>query len=126
KERSKEAKDAERIIAEEITNFYRWIKSLDVVPTIIALRKFCEEIRKQELAKAMNTLGNLSEKDRAAIEAMSSAIVNKILHNPMTHLKKDSDKIEGDRYVDTVRKLFDIEDAVKEKETMKKANRDGE
>lgn len=124
KERAKEAEDAERIIAEEITNFYRWIKSLDVVPTIIALRQLCEEIRKQELQKAMNSLGNLSEKDRASIEAMSSAIVNKILHSPMTHLKKDSDKIEGDRYVDTVRKLFDIEDTARE--DMKKANGDGE
>ena len=86
--------------------------------------RLCEEIRKQELQKAMNALGNLSEKDRDTLEAMSSAIVNKILHSPMTHLKKDSDKIEGDRYVDTVRKLFDIEDTVKE--ALKKANNDGE
>ena len=36
KERAKEAKAAEVIIDEEIENFYKWVKSLDVVPTIVA------------------------------------------------------------------------------------------
>ncbi len=59
-ERSKEAGAAEGIIVEEIEKFYRWIKSLDVVPTIIALRQCCDGIRKAELNKAVQSLGNLS------------------------------------------------------------------
>lgn len=107
-ERHKEAEEAEQIIIEEIDKFYRWIKSLDVVPTIIALRQECDSIRKAELAKAMPALQNLSPKEQKVLEAMTAAIVNKILHHPVTHLKKEANKIEGDLYIDTIRKLFDL------------------
>ncbi|HBG46820.1 MAG TPA: glutamyl-tRNA reductase [Deltaproteobacteria bacterium] len=115
-ERQKEALQAEGIIAEEIELFYRWIKSLDVVPTIIALRKSFDSVRKAELAKAVSTIPSLGEKELKVLEAMTSAIVNKILHHPVTHLKREANKIEGDLYIDTIRKLFDLtidEEAVK-------------
>ncbi len=115
-ERNKEAEAAERIIIEEIDNFYRWIKSLDVVPTIIALRQTCDQIRKAELARSLPSLSSLTEKDQKVLDAMTSAIVNKILHHPVTHLKKEANKVEGDLYIDTIRKLFDLtvdEQAVK-------------
>jgi len=116
KERGREAHAAEAIIDEEIEKFYRWIKSLDVVPTIIALRRACDEIRKRELAKALSSIDSekLSAKERKAIEAMTGAIVNKILHHPVTHLKREADKIEGDLYIDTIRKLFDLDEAEEE------------
>ena len=107
-ERHKEAEEAEQIIIEEIDKFYRWIKSLDVVPTIIALRQECDSIRKAELAKAMPALQGLGPKEQKVLEAMTAAIVNKILHHPVTHLKKEANKIEGDLYIDTIRKLFDL------------------
>jgi glutamyl-tRNA reductase len=108
KERTKEARKAEAIIEEEIGTFYRWIKSLDVVPTIIALKNCFEGIRKAELEKAASQLENLSDKDQQTLDAMTRAMVNKILHNPITHLKKESDKIEGDLFIDAVRRLFDL------------------
>ncbi len=116
KERSKEADEAERIIEEEIDKFYRWIKSLDVVPTIIALRNYCDSIRKAELERALRAMNGLGPKDKKALDAMTKAIVNKILHGPVSKLKKDADKIEGDTYIDTMRKLFDLD----EQEDMKK------
>ncbi|MBI1912059.1 MAG: glutamyl-tRNA reductase [Deltaproteobacteria bacterium] len=117
-ERNKEAQQAEAIIEEEIEKFYRWIKSLDVVPTIIALRQTCDQIRKAELAKALASMNNLSDKEKKALEAMTSAIVNKILHHPVLHLKKEANKIEGDLYIDTIRKLFDL---TIDEEALKKA-----
>jgi glutamyl-tRNA reductase len=108
KERTKEARKAEAIIEEEIGTFYRWIKSLDVVPTIIALKNCFEGIRKAELEKAASQLENFSDKDQQTLDAMTRAIVNKILHNPITHLKRESDKIEGDLFIDAVRRLFDL------------------
>ena len=107
-ERHKGAEEAEQIIIEEIDKFYRWIKSLDVVPTIIALRQECDSIRKAELAKAMPALQGLGPKEQKVLEAMTTAIVNKILHHPVTHLKKEANRIEGDLYIDTIRKLFDL------------------
>ncbi len=120
-ERKKEADAAELIISEEIEKFYRWIKTIDVVPTIIALRRFADEVRKTEIEKAAGAMKNLSDDDKKVIDAMTNAIVNKILHNPIVHLKKEADKIEGDRYIDTVRKLFDLED---DKDEIEKAGGD--
>jgi glutamyl-tRNA reductase len=108
-ERHKEAEQAGFIIDEEIETFYRWIKSLDVVPTIIALRQYCDAVRKAEIDKGASLLGEMSKKESKALDAMTKAIVNKILHNPIMHLKKDASRIEGDRYIDTIRKLFDLD-----------------
>lgn len=109
KERAKEAKEAEAIIGEEIDKFYRWVKSLDVVPTIVALKKKAEDIRKNEVEKALSGMNALQEKDLQIIDAMTKAIINKIIHDPVTHLKKEADKVEGDFYIEAARKLFDLD-----------------
>jgi glutamyl-tRNA reductase len=122
-ERQKEADEAEKIIVEEIENFYRWIRSLDVVPTIIALRQHCDAIRKAEIAKALSSFRELTKKEEKVLNAMTTSIINKILHNPVTHIKKESSRIEGDRYIDTIIKLFDLDTSVNSGE-MKKAQND--
>ena len=109
KERAKEAQAAEVIINEEIDKFYRWVKSLDVVPTIVALKKRFEDIRKGEIEKALSMMNALNEKDKEAIDAMTKAIINKIVHNPVAHLKKEADKVEGDFYIEAARRLFDLD-----------------
>ncbi len=108
RERSKEAQRAEAIVAEEIGTFYRWVKSLDVVPTIIAIRDRFEAIRKSELEKCAAELGPLAEKDMATLDTMTRAIVKKILHGPITQLKKESDKVKGDLYIEALRGLFGL------------------
>jgi glutamyl-tRNA reductase len=118
KERESEAEVAKQIIEEEIESFYRWVKSLDVVPTIIALRRRFDEVRKVELEKAMSMMNGLDKKDKKAIESMTGAIINKILHGPVTHLKKEANRVEGDFYIEAARKLFDLEE---ENETSRKA-----
>ncbi|MBI5559695.1 MAG: glutamyl-tRNA reductase [Deltaproteobacteria bacterium] len=117
KERAKEARQAEAIIDEEIRTFYRWVDSLDVVPTIIALQQSLERVRKTELEKALSQLSGITEKDREVLEAMTVAIIKKIIHNPVTHLKKESKSVDGDFYIDAVRRLFDLE----KEEAIKKA-----
>ena len=118
KERAKEAKEAEAIIHEELGNFHRWVKSLDVVPTIVALKKKLEETRKSELEKGLSSLNGLQEKDIQVIDAMTKAIVNKIVHDPVTHLKKEANKVEGDFYIEATRRLFDLDK--EEEELVKK------
>jgi glutamyl-tRNA reductase len=110
KERAREAEDAQLIVDEEITVFYRWANSLDVVPTIIALRQQFERIRKGELEKAIGQLGELSDKELKAIDAMTTSIVNKILHEPINHLKREASSVDGDMLIDVVRRLFDLDE----------------
>jgi glutamyl-tRNA reductase len=108
-ERSREAQKAETIIEEEVDTFWKWLTSLDAVPTIVALRDKVEGIRKAELEKTLASLRDLSPDARAALEAMTAAIANKILHAPLTHLKQHDRQREA-FYLAAARQLFDIED----------------
>ncbi|HHL39820.1 MAG TPA: glutamyl-tRNA reductase [Deltaproteobacteria bacterium] len=114
RERAREAGEAEAIIDEEIGNFYRWVKSLDVVPTIIALNRRFESIRRAELEKALASMGGLTAKQKKVLDAMSAAIVKKILHAPVTHLKREAHTVEGDFFVEAARRLFDLEEGEEE------------
>ncbi|MBI2985744.1 MAG: glutamyl-tRNA reductase [Deltaproteobacteria bacterium] len=110
-ERSNEAQKAEEIVDEEVAGFLRWLDSLDQVPTIVALRQKMEEIRRGELEKSLSTsLKGLSEKERQALEDMTSAMVSKILHAPITRLKKQSEEQDEAFYIDALKKLFDLEE----------------
>jgi len=108
-ERKKELKRAESIVQDEVRAFLAWISSLDLVPTIVSLRERAEEIRVREMEKALSFLeAPVSEKDKKAIEAMSQAIVNKILHDPVSTLKKAEEKGDTPGLVEAVRKLFSL------------------
>ncbi len=124
KERAKEAKEAESIIGDEIGAFYRWVKSLDVVPTIVALKESLDEIRQSELERALSQMSGVSEKERKVLESMTGAIIKKILHKPVTHLKRAANRVEGDFYVEAARKLFDLTDKDELEETEEKSDKE--
>ena len=108
-DRGREAERAAGIIEEEVDGFYRWLASLDAVPTIVALREKVERIRKAELEKTLGAFPDLPPEARASVDAMTSAIVNKILHVPLTRLK-DQDRRQEAHYLDAARHLFGIEE----------------
>ncbi|MBI3605897.1 MAG: glutamyl-tRNA reductase [Nitrospirae bacterium] len=109
KERQKEAEKAELIIAEEVETMDRWLKSLNVVPTIIAIREKVEAIRKSEVDKTISKWQReLSEEEVGAIENLSQNIINKILHFPLSALKAEAHLSGGSEVIETTRKLFDL------------------
>ncbi len=108
KERQKEAAKAELIVADEVCQFRSWLSSLEVKPTIVALRQQLEKIRRQELEKTLTGSLGFGEKERKAIDAMTSAIINKILHHPTNVLKMAGSNETSSQYVDAVRALFDL------------------
>jgi glutamyl-tRNA reductase len=110
KDRQHEARRAEAIVTTEVEQFCRWYQSLEAVPTIVSLQEKMEEMRKQELAKTLSALPKLSDKERRAMEVLSEAIVKKILHGPITLLKRTSRNSEGESYVDVVKKLFNLDE----------------
>ncbi|MEO8602200.1 MAG: glutamyl-tRNA reductase [bacterium] len=107
-ERAREAEKAEHIVTEEVESFWRWLDHLEVVPTIVALRDKVEAIRLAELQKTLAQLKDLPPRERQALEAMSTAIVNKILHTPIARLKQHDRRSEA-FYIDALRRLFDLE-----------------
>ena len=111
-ERSSEAEKAEGIVQQEVEHFTGWIQSLDQVPTITALRQRLEEIRQKELERSLGgALRGLSEEQREALEDMTTAMMNKILHAPLTHIKRNSGDEDDERtlYIAALKKLFDLE-----------------
>jgi glutamyl-tRNA reductase len=99
-----EAARAERLVAAEAERFREWRAALDVVPAIASLRARAEEIRAAELAK----LGRLSEDDLTLVDAVTSQLVNKLLHLPTVRLKEAAAAADGVLYADVVRHLFGL------------------
>jgi glutamyl-tRNA reductase len=109
-ERKKEAELAEHIIAEETIKFRDWLCTLDVVPTIIALREKAESIRQNELQKTLSHLPDLTEKERQAIEVLTESIVKKMLHDPILFLKKKGERESRQTFSDFAQQLFNLSD----------------
>ena len=106
KDREKEAQKAESIVQDEVVKFVNWYHSLEVTPTIVALRKRFEEIRNKELEKTLSLHPNFSDKEKQSLGALTSAIINKILHDPLTLLKQTDEEATADLYLDALRNLF--------------------
>jgi glutamyl-tRNA reductase len=104
--RARAAVQAETIIEGEVEAFWAWFESLDVVPTIVALREKLDAIRVRELERTLAALGPTDPQQRQAIERLTVAIVNKILHAPVTALRRhQADRTEA-FYVEAARRLF--------------------
>jgi glutamyl-tRNA reductase len=108
--RRKMALQAEGIIEEEVSAYQFWWRSLDTVPTISSLRTKIEDIREQELEKALSRLGSeFGEKHQDVIEALTRGIVNKILHDPMVQLRAQQDIEARQRCLDSLQMLFNLD-----------------
>ncbi len=107
-DRNKEAIKGERIVDEAVISFRHWHDNLDVMPTIVELRKKIEEIAKEELKRTQQTLRHLSPDDFEAINRMTDAMVNKILHDPTLLLKSNGMNEDKSVYLDVIRKLFKL------------------
>jgi len=117
-ERQKEAQIAEEIVAAEVQSFFRWLEAQQVTPTIVMLRKKFEEVKNAEVAKAIAMLGADDQKTRKVVEALASAILNKVLHPPIAAMKKDVEGRDMTELVATIRELFDLpEDGAQEPQT---------
>lgn len=95
----------EAIIAEEVAAFEEWWRSLDVVPVIAALRDRAEAIRLRELDRTLSHMPELDDDSRRRIEAMTAAIVKKMLDRPIARLKDGADK---GLYMEALEDLFDV------------------
>ncbi|MBU6283101.1 glutamyl-tRNA reductase [bacterium] len=111
-EREREAIRAEEIVEDEVERFWRSLSVRDVTPTIVALRGRLDEIRRAELERALSALQRLEPGERRALEAMTTAIVNKILHAPTAMLKalaNESDAESAAEIAAMVHRLFALE-----------------
>ncbi|MDP2952424.1 MAG: glutamyl-tRNA reductase [Chloroflexota bacterium] len=104
--REREVVKVEKIIEGEVSKFMAWWDAQEVLPILTALRSKAESIRRAELARALGKLPDLSEEQRSSLEAMSCAIVNKLLHQPTIVLKQGRD---GTSYAWAIQELFGLD-----------------
>ncbi len=123
-ERQREAALAEEIVVAEVRAFLRWLEVQQTTPTIVTLRRKYEEVKNAEVAKALAALGADDPKTRKVVEALASSILNKILHAPVTALKKDSGPLSPMELVAVVRELFDLPDPAAPGEAAHAATKD--
>ncbi len=108
-DRKQEAAKGERIVAEATVLFKQWYESLQVVPTIVALREKIEIIIEQEIDTTLASINGISLKEKEAISKMKAALVKKVLHDPTIFLKSDGCREDRTRYLDMTRKLFNLD-----------------
>jgi len=105
-DRNREALKAERIIDEAVISYRNWYESLDIVPTIVALRNKIELIAHAEIKKTFN---HLSDDKTESVHRMTEAMINKILHDPTMFLKNNGCREDKSVYLDIIRKLFNLD-----------------
>jgi len=105
----REVERVRALIAQETTAYLGGQREARLVPTIQALRTRAERVRQQELAKASARLAGLDERQRAAVEAVTRGLVNKLLHDPMVRGKTLAARPDGDLYVVALRELYGLD-----------------
>jgi glutamyl-tRNA reductase len=103
------AAEAEGLLAEESRLFLEWWEGLEAVPLANRLRNQLEEIREQELQKALSRMGpDLSARERKVVEALSKGIINKILHTPVTRLRAPQPRQQRHLAMKVLQDLFEL------------------
>jgi glutamyl-tRNA reductase len=108
RERAREAQRAEALVEREVAKFVARQGDVEVIPTIVSLRARLEDIRLGEVRKTFARLPDATPETRAAIEALSTAMVNKILHAPITKLRESSRAGASRSWLELVHELFGL------------------
>ena len=105
--RKKEIPKVEGIVTEEVDRFLAWYDSLEMVPVIRALRGRFEEIATQEMQKQAK---NFHPSDQEALEVYTRALLNKLLHQPTTRIRKvESSSSHGIHKLVAIQELFELD-----------------
>lgn len=105
-ERRKEVGAARALLYEELERFQAATSAREVAPAIVALRNAAESTRSTELARLR---ARLDEEQYAALDAFSKSLVAKLLHEPTVAVRDAAGTAKGERLIQALRDLFDIE-----------------
>lgn len=104
-----EVPQVQSILDEEIQKFSEYIQSLEMIPIIADIHQQAEAIRQQMLEKTLRQLPDLTEAERARMEAMTHAMVKKILQAPTQRLRAEASGPHAAEYAAVARTLFGLQ-----------------
>jgi len=111
--RQREIIEAEILLTEEARSFSGWRESLSAIPTINQLQERANMFRQEELKKCTRKLSqndNFSERELEAVERLSRGIVNKMLHGPMSHLRRAESVEKKQAALSELSSMFRLDD----------------
>jgi glutamyl-tRNA reductase len=108
-QRQRAAEEARTLIAADADAFERWRQSLDVVPTIVALRSALESTGRAELDRFRRRLGPLSDEQERVLAEMVRAVIQKILHRPTVFLRRTAESEDSGLTIDLCRRMFSLD-----------------
>lgn len=109
--REAEARRAERIVSSELNRFERWFDSLEVLPTVAAMRGHADRIVERVLEENAGRWTDVAPEDRDRIEALARAVASRILHEPTLRLKRSADTEDAYLQIAAIRNLFGLDSA---------------
>ncbi len=101
---------AENTVEDAVDAYLAATSGRKVAPLVTALRSKVEQTRVAELERAKALMASLDESQRDAVDAMTKALVAKLLHEPTVRLKDAAGSESGERLASSVRHLFDLDD----------------
>ena len=105
-ERRKEVVRVRSIVADELARYGAEAAARQVAPTVAALRQHAEAVREGEMRRHRARLSGLDDREQEAVEALTRAIVAKLLHDPTVRLKDAAATPKGERLSAAIRDLF--------------------
>lgn len=113
--RKGEADKADALVDEEVAAFIQWLRSRTIGPLMGQLQAHGREVAEAEVARVLPKLGELSPAQRQAVEQLGRQIVQKLLHRPMTNLRKASAEgvggFDGVMLAEALEVLFELQPA---------------
>lgn len=107
-QRETELRQCRELIGERVGRFVREARIMDVAPVITNLTRNAHDIREKELARTLNKLGDLSQKEREEIEYLTNRVVNKLLNSPIEAIREEAASGDGYRLTDAAQRLFGL------------------
>ncbi len=107
-ERVRAAEEARRMVDAEVESYERWRHSLEVTPTIVALREALLAVGEREIERFRRRLGPMSSDQEHAVEELTRSVIQKILHSPIRHLKASAADGQGGGIARLVQEMFGL------------------
>lgn len=125
KQRQKEAAKAESIVETEVEAFFEKLGTIEIGPTVAALKEHLTEIALSEFERTRHKLGSLTpEQEQAIKDHLLNSLVNKFMHPLITTLKEGSRGSEGQNLIELYHQAYDIKDRVASLEERRTATKD--
>ncbi len=98
------------IVEQSVEQFMKWLSGLAAEPTIASMSDELHGLRKRELQKTLDSLPDLTEKQREEVTYLTKRLVNSILQRPMTQMKNEMHHHDAPMVIHLVKRLFGIEE----------------